>query len=149
MLKRSALAVLLALLPGAQALTPLPDGSAAFFAGEWSGSGTQGSYCYLDLAADGSGWVLFDGGSGDWRAARISWVNQRQSLQVTQISPQPMAPRLRVMPLEKFQLGTEFNQTLHLTWDGKGGGCYLQKLQASEGHLAAARAAIAGLSRGK
>lgn len=142
---RFSMAILLMAATGAQALTPLPDGSAAFFAGEWSGTGAQGSYCYLNLSADGSGMVMFDGGSGDWSAARIAWNNQRQSLKVTRIAPLAMLPRLRVMPLEKFQITTEFNQTLHLTWDGKSGGCYLQKLQLGEQHLAAARATVEGL----
>ena len=55
----------------AHALTPLPDTSPSFFSGEWAGAGEQGTYCYLNLSADGWGWVLIDGGAGDWLGARM------------------------------------------------------------------------------
>jgi hypothetical protein len=133
----------------AQALTPLPDNSPGFFAGEWAGTGAHGSYCYLKLTADGWGWVLIDGGSGDWLVARMKWRNRQQALQVERIIPLPASPQLRVMPLEKFVLASTFNQSLRLTWSTQPGDCQLQKVETTAGHLVRARGAIEGLLSGE
>lgn len=129
----------------AHAVTPLPDSSPGFFAGEWAGSGEDGTYCYLSLSADGWGWVLIDGGSGDWLGARMQWHNRKQALQVEKIIPLPASTQLRVMPLEKFVLSSGFNQSLRLTWNEKSGGCYLQKIETTARHLIRARSTIDGL----
>jgi len=132
----------------AKALTPLPDNSSSFFSGEWAGTGNYGAYCYLNLSADGWGWVLIDGGTGDWLGARMQWRNQQQSLQVEQIIPLRESPQLRVMPLEKFVLSSGFNQSLKLTWNEPSGGCQLQKIETSARHLLGARKAIESLMPG-
>jgi hypothetical protein len=72
------LLLLLGLLGNANALTPPPDNSTGFFAGEWTGNGEHGAFCYLNLVADGTGLVLIDAGSGDWLGARMQWRNSRQ-----------------------------------------------------------------------
>ncbi|HAR38102.1 MAG: hypothetical protein A2X56_10570 [Nitrospirae bacterium GWC2_57_13] len=95
------LVILFAWLGTAHALTPLPDSSPVFFAGEWAGTGEQGAYCYLNLSADGWGWVLIDGGAGDWFGARIQWRNRQQSLQVEKIIPLTASTQRRIMPLAK------------------------------------------------
>lgn len=142
------LVIAFAWVGGASALTPLPDNSPGFFAGEWAGAGSQGSYCYLNLSTDGSGWVLIDGGSGDWFAARMQWRNQRQSIQVETIMPANASPRLRVMPLEKFGLISGINQSLRLTWNDPAGGCHLQKLEITAQHLQGARKTAESLLQG-
>ena len=123
----------------ANALTPLPDNSPGFFSGEWAGTGHHGAYCYLNLSADGSGWVLIDAGAGDWLGARMQWRNQQQALHVEQITPLPASPQLRVLPLEKFVLSSGFNQSLKLTWNDPSGGCHLQKTDTAARHLLGAR----------
>ena len=143
------LLLLFAWLGTAHALTPQPDASPGFFAGEWAGSGEHGSYCYLNLSPDGRGWVLIDGGSGDWLGARMQWHNQLQTLQVEKIFPLSASARLRVMPLEKFVLTTGFSQSLKLTWNEKSGVCHLQKIGTTEGHLVRARGTIDGLVQGE
>jgi hypothetical protein len=137
--------LLFACLGTAHALTPPPDNSPGLFAGEWAGNGEHGGYCYLKLGADGSGWVLIDGGAGDWLGARMQWHNQRQALQVDKIIPLVASARLRVMPLEKFLLGSGFNQSLKLTWNEQSAGCQLQKVDTTARHLDRARNAIEGL----
>ena len=136
---------LLAWWDSARAVTPPPDESPAVFAGEWAGTGKQGSYCYLNLDAGGGGWVLVDGGSGDWLGARIQWRNQRQSLQVEKITPLPSSPRYRVMPLQAFDLRSQFNLTLSLSWGSNSAGCQLQRIESSTRHLDSARSAIEAL----
>jgi len=132
----------------AKALTPLPDHSSSFFSGEWAGTGQQGAYCYLNLSTDGWGWVLIDGGAGDWLGARIQWRNQQQSLHVDRIVPVQSSPQLRVMPLETFALSSGFNQSLTLTWHEPSGGCQLQKIETSARHLFGARKTMESLRPG-
>jgi len=134
----------------ANALTPLPDNSPAFFSGEWAGNGGHGSYCYLKLNTDGWGWVLIDGGSGDWLGARLQWRNRQQTLQVEKIIPLSAAPRLRIMPLGKFVISSGFNQSLRLTWsDEQSSACQLQKLETTARHLDRARKAMESLLSGE
>jgi len=123
----------------------LPDESPAAFAGEWAGTGERGSFCFLNLDAGGGGWVLVDGGSGDWLGARIQWRNQRQALQVDKFIPLPSSPRYRVMPLQTFVLKTQFNQSLSLSWGTNFAGCQLQRIESSTRHLDSARSAIEAL----
>lgn len=139
------LALLLACLGTANALTPPPDNSPGFFAGEWAGTGEQGSYCYLKLNADGWGWVLIDGGAGDWQGARLQWRNRQQALQVGKIIPLATSVQLRIMPLEKFALGTGLNQSLKLSWSEPSGVCQMQKTETTARQLVRARGAIEGL----
>jgi len=143
------LVILFAWFETANALTPLPDSSPSFFSGEWAGTGEHGTYCYLNLSADGWGWVLIDGGSGDWLGARMQWRNRQQALQIEKIIPLQVSIQLRVMPLEKFVLSSGFNQTLRLTWNEKSGCCHLQKIGTTAQHLMRARRTIDGLQSGK
>lgn len=142
------LALVCVWLGTAKALTPLPDTSPGFFAGEWAGAGSQGSYCYLNLRVDGSGWVLIDGGTGDWLGARMQWRNQQQSLQVEHIIPLQASAQFRVMPLEKFVLSSGFNQSLTLTWNEPSGGCHLQKIDTTARHLLGARQTLESVRLG-
>ncbi len=132
----------------ASALTPPLDNSPGFFAGEWAGAGEQGSYCYVKLNADGSGWALVDGGAGDWQAARMQWRNRHQAVQVEKIVPLTASPQMRILPLGKFSLGGGFNRSLTLTWSEQSGACQLQRIEDLARHLGAARAAIEGISSG-
>ncbi len=141
----AAIALSCAFAVASLAASPPPDQSSAFFAGEWSGTGAQGSYCYLELAADGTGWVLLDGGSGDWLGARIRWHNQRQSLQVDDVVPLRASPARRIMSLEQVQLGGGFNQSLRLTSKSLPGGCDLQRVALQATRLDGARATVKGL----
>jgi hypothetical protein len=141
--------MIFALLGTANALTPLPDSSPGFFAGEWAGTGERGAYCYLNLGADGSGSVLIDGGSGDWLGARIQWRNVKQSLQIEKIIPLPASAQQRIMPLADFVLSSKFNQSLSLTWNKQSTGCQLQKIETLAHHLDRARFAINGLPQGE
>jgi len=142
------LALIIVWLGTAAALTPLPDPSPGFFSGEWAGNGQQGAYCYLNLSADGWGWVLIDGGTGDWLGARMQWRNQQQSLHVEQVIPLQASAQLRVLPLEKFVLSSGLNQSLKLTWNEPSGGCHLQKLDTVARHLLGARKTLEGLISG-
>ena len=142
-------AATLALIKTACALTPLPDESLGFFAGEWAGAGEQGAYCYLNLDARGRGWVLIDGGAGDWLGARIHWRNQHQSLQIEKIAPLRASTELRVTPLSSFSLANDFNQSLRLAWGHGASGCQLQKIDASADHLVQARGTLERLRRAK
>lgn len=145
------LMLLLGSVGSASALTPLPDNSPEFFAGEWVGAGENGSYCYLTLgtAADGVllGTVLVDGGSGDWLGAQVRWRNQQQRLVVEAITPLPFSAERRIMPMERFELRTGLNQSLSLHWNAHVAGCQLQKLDAMARHLGRARAAFEGPSQ--
>ena len=132
----------------AKALTPLPDTSPGFFSGEWAGTGHHGAYCYMSLSPDGRGWVLIDGGTGDWFGARMQWRNQQQSLQVEQIIPLQASPQRRILPLEKFVLSSGFNQSLQLTWNDPSGGCHLQKTDTAARHLLGARKTLESLLPG-
>lgn len=139
------LVLLLAGLATAVAASPPIDNSRGYFAGEWAGTGAQGMYCYLNLGTDGSGWVLVDGGSGDWQGAVIQWRNQGQSLQIDKTTPLAFSTRLRLMPLQKFAIGGGFNQSLQLTVNSQTGACHLQKIATTANHLLRAREAIEGL----
>jgi len=143
------LVMLLAWMETANALTRLPDSSPSFFSGEWAGTGEQGTYCYLNLSADGWGWVLIDGGTGDWLGARMQWYNQQQALQVVKSIPLPFSSHRRIMPLEKFVLRSGFNQSLSLTWNAQSSGCQLQKIETTADHLNRARSLIDGLPQGE
>lgn len=116
-------------------LSQAPD----FFAGEWTGTGPQGSYCYMALRPDGSGHVMVNGGAGDWMGAGIRWQNQRESLRVTQLTPWPVKPRLRTMALASFVLQSGFNQSLRLQWRAPDQACELQRQTQSERQLERAR----------
>lgn len=140
-------AVTLALLRTAGALTPLPDESLGFFAGEWAGAGEQGAYCYLNLDGRGRGWVLIDAGAGDWLGARIHWKNKHQALLVEKITPLRASAELRVMSLASFSLASGFNQSLRLAWGHGSSGCQLQKTAVSADHLAQARSTLERLRR--
>jgi len=143
------LATFLVWLTVTQAQAPPPDSSPGYFSGEWAGTGEYGSYCYVMLTADGSGWVLMDGGAGDWRGAQVQWRNRLQSLQIERTIPLIASPQRRIMPLEDFSLGGGFNQSLSLTSTEPRGGCQLQKIETTAQHLAAARSAIEGLRLGE
>jgi hypothetical protein len=133
----------------ATALSPPLDSSLDFFAGEWAGTGAQGSYCYLDLRADGWGWLLVDGGGGDWLGARIQWHNRQQSLQVDKIAQIQNSIELRVMQLKQFVLVSEFNQSLRLTWKESPAGCELQLVAPTAAHLSRARETVKSLRPAK
>jgi len=136
-------------LGGASALTPPPDTSLGFFSGEWAGTGEGGSYCYLNLSADSRGFVLIDGGAGDWLGARVQWRNRQQTLQVEEVIPLPVSTQRRIMPLKAFVLRSGFNQSLSLTWNVQSSGCQLQKIETTTRHLNRARNAIEGLLQGE
>ena len=133
----------------ASALTPLPDTSPAAFAGEWAGTGEQASYCYVQLGADGWGWVLVDGGAGDWLGARIQWRNRQQRLQVDKVIPAAVSTQLRIMPLKTMVLRSGFNQSLSLTWDERLTACQLQRIEVTARRLDRARSALDGLQTGE
>jgi hypothetical protein len=143
------LVMIFAWLVPANALTPLPDSSPSFFSGEWAGTGEQGTYCYLNLSADGWGWVLIAGGAGDWLGARMQWRNQQQALQVVKIIPLPFSSQRRIMPLTIFVLRSGFNQSLSLTWNAQSSSCQLQKIETTADHLNRARSLIDGLPQGE
>jgi hypothetical protein len=143
------LVLLFACLGTANALTPLLDSSPSFFSGEWAGTGEQGTYCYLNLSADGWGWVLIDGGAGDWLGARLQWRNLQQALQVEKIIPLPASTERRIIPLAKFVFRSGFNQTLILTWNARSTGCQLQKIETMARHLNRARSIIDGMPQGE
>lgn len=142
------LALVCVWLGTARALTPLPDTSPGFFAGEWAGTGPHGAYCYLNLSADGWGWVLIDGGTGDWLSARMQWRNQQQSIQVEHIIPLQTSAQLRIVPLEKFVLSSGLNQSLNLTWNEPSCGCHLQKIDTAARHLLGARKTLESVRPG-
>lgn len=137
--------LLLACLGSVGARTPPLDTSPGFFTGEWSGAGGQGSFCYLQLNADGGGWVLVDGGSGDWQSAKILWRNRRQVIQVDAVLPVPAAPRLRILPLEHVGLSSGFNQSLTLAWNPLYTPCELLKIETTARQLKRSRSALESL----
>ncbi len=120
---------------GAQA--PPPDQSAALFAGEWAGIGEGGTHCYLKLDSNGRGWVLIDAGAGDLLGAQLRWHNQRQSLQIDEITPIAASPRLRTMSLAKLNLFSGFNRSLKL--EVPSGTCQMQRTSVSADQLSHAR----------
>jgi hypothetical protein len=109
-----------------QALTPLPDGSPAFFAGDWIGTGANDQFCFIRLRPDGVGTVLVSGASGDWLGASIRWRNQRQSIVLVDVSALPAEPRRRLMPLSRLALRSGINRTIHLKLNEDIPGCELQ-----------------------
>lgn len=141
--------LLFSCLGSVNALTPVPDSSPSFFSGEWAGAGEQGAYCYLNLSADGWGWVLIDGGGGDWLGAQVQWHNSRQSLQVEKIIPLATSSQRRIMPLATFILRSGFNHSLHLTWNKQLTGCEMQKVKTMKNNLNRARNSINGLLQGE
>jgi hypothetical protein len=138
---------LLAGLPPAGALTPLPDTTPGFFAGEWAGAGEQGGYCYMTLDVDGSGVVLIDGGSGDWLGARMRWHNERQALVVDRVLPMPFSAQHRVMPLPAFTIRSGLNQSLGVSWSARALACQMQKIDAATRHLEQARSALQSMNK--
>ncbi len=124
----------------ARAQSPPPDASPRFFAGEWTGTGDQGAFCYIKFELDGTARVLVDAGSGDWLGARIHWRNQQQSLQVTSTAPMRSSPRLRVMPLPALTLTSRFNASLQLRWNARTPPCMLQRADDAARKLQGARA---------
>lgn len=120
---------------GAQA--PPPDQSPAFFAGEWAGIGDGGTHCYLKLDSNGRGWALIDAGAGDLLGAQLRWHNQRQRLQIDEITPIAASPRLRTMPLAKLTLVSGFNRSLKL--EVPSGTCQMQRTSVSADQLSHAR----------
>jgi hypothetical protein len=141
-------AILLGGIGSAHAQSPPPDGSVAAFAGEWIGTGEQGSFCFVKLVADGSGQVMIDGGSGDWLAARIRWRNEQQALRVDQVVPAPASVQKRIMPLQRLALHSGFNQSLVLTWSDRHAGCQMQRADLSAKRLARARDLVEKLPTG-
>lgn len=145
MTMRYLIGVLLAivLVQPAFSLTPLPDSSPKFFAGEWTGVGEQGTYCYLNLSADGRGLALIDrDGVGNWFGARIQWRNRQQTVDVERIIPLPASPQLRILPLSTLSLQTGFNQSLQLSWGKPSDSCHLQKIETTADRLMQARRTI-------
>jgi hypothetical protein len=136
---------LFALFGSVHAQSPPPDNSPGYFSGEWTGTGEHGSYCYLKLKIDGVGWVLIDGGAGDWSGAGIQWRNRHQSLQVDKIVPLRASTQRRLMPLEDFVLRSEFNHSLSLTWSAPSGSCHLQRIESTARQLSRARRVIMDL----
>jgi hypothetical protein len=125
------------------ALTPLPNSSPEFFAGEWAGSGEHGTYCYLNLSADGRGWALIDrDGVGNWFGAKIQWRNRQQTLEVEQVTPLPASPQLRILPLSALSVQTGFNQSLQLSWGKPSDSCHVQKIETTADRLTQARGTI-------
>jgi len=140
--------LVVALVGSASALTPLPNSAPEFFAGEWAGIGEHGTYCYLNLSADGRGWALIDrDGVGNWFSARIHWRNRQQTLEVERVIPLPAAPQLRILPLDTLSLQTGFNQSLQLSWGKPSDSCHLQKVETAADRLTQARRTIERLPR--
>lgn len=137
------LAIILACIGNVGAQAPPPDQSADLFAGEWAGIGEGGTHCYLKLDVNGRGWVLIDGGAGDLVGAHLRWHNQRQGLQIDQITPIVASPRLRTMPLTQLNLLSGFNRSLKL--EVPSGTCQLQRTNVSAYQLAHARDVVAKL----
>ena len=135
----AAIALMVATVADTGALTPAADTSAAYFAGEWTGVGERGAACYLNLSADGRGWVLVDAGAGDWMGASMVWRNNQQALVVDQAIPLAASARLRTMPLEKFTLSSGMNQSMKLVWREASGVCLLQRTETTADQLARAR----------
>lgn len=137
-----ALCLFFACLGSANALTPLPDTTPAAFVGEWEGSAEQGAYCYLKLNADGRGWVLIDGGTGDWLGAQLIWRNQQQSLLLEKITPLEQSARLRLAPLPKVVVRSGFHPSLTLKWNARQATCQLHIVGSLERRREQARHVI-------
>ncbi len=136
-------------MPSASAQSPPLDNSPSVFSGEWTGTGERGSYCYVKLGVDGTGWVLVDAGAGDWSGAKVEWQNRQQSLRIGKIVPLRASAQRRLMPLERFELRSEFNQSLSLSWTTPGCSCHLQRIETTESRLNRARSAIVDLPPGE
>ena len=109
-----------------QALTPLPESSSAFFAGDWIGTGSRDVFCFMRLQTDGIGTVLINGASGDWLGASIRWRNQRQRIVLIEAHPLLANPHRRLRPLSQLSLSSGINQTIQLKLDGDLPVCELQ-----------------------
>jgi hypothetical protein len=123
--------VLFALLGGlaltsSQALTPVPDSTAAFLVGDWIGMGAGDAFCFMRLRPDGSGTVFVSGASGDWLGATIRWRNQRQRIVLIGFGPLPAEPQRRMMPLAQLVLNSGINQTIQLKSSENTPTCELQ-----------------------
>lgn len=127
----------LACIGSAGAQAPPPDHSAALFAGEWGGTSEGGAHCYLKLDSNGRGWVLIDAGAGDLLGAQLRWHNQRQRLQIDEITPIAASPRLRTMPLARLNLFSGFNRSLKL--EAPSVTCQMQRTSVSAYQLSHAR----------
>lgn len=112
------------------ALTPPLDNRPSFFAGDWIGTGADDQLCFIRLQPDGNGTVLVSNASGDWLGARIRWRNQRQSMELIEVSPEvspfPAEPHRRLMPLSGLTLRSGINQTLQLKPGERSPVCELQ-----------------------
>jgi hypothetical protein len=112
------------------ALTPPLDNRPGFFAGDWIGTGAEDLFCFIRLQPDGNGTVLVSSASGDWLGARIRWHNQRQSMELIEVSPKvspfPAEPGRRLMPLSGLTLRSGINQTLQLRPGERSPLCELQ-----------------------
>lgn len=114
----------------APAQSPLPDGSPAFFSGDWIGTGAQDNFCFMRLHPDGMGTVLAMSASGDWLGARIRWRNERQRIVVMAVHPLPGDPHRRLAPLPRLSLSMGFGSTMHLEMDKGSPVCELQRRAA-------------------
>ncbi len=129
----------------AQAQSPPLDHSPGLFTGEWVGAGERGSYCYLNLNADGWGWVLVDAGTGDWLGARLQWRNRRQALEISSVIPLQAPIQWRVYPLQSLAFDAGFNASLRLTWSDQVAACQLKRVSVMAQHLERARRTIEAL----
>ncbi|MDZ4084698.1 MAG: hypothetical protein U1E10_17280 [Bdellovibrionales bacterium] len=69
--------------PLADALTPKPDTTPEFFAGEWIGLGPSNTFCRLSLDKSGRGALRVRSSTSRVSEIKIEkWVNQSQYLQV-------------------------------------------------------------------
>lgn len=134
----------------AQSLTPPLDSRPAFFAGDWIGTGSRDTLCFLRLQPDGSGTLLVGGASGDWQGARLRWRNQRQTIELLELSPLPADPSRRLMPLAPLTLHSGVNQTIQLMRGERLPLCELQRqidVQRRAGEAAALLAVPADASK--
>jgi hypothetical protein len=120
----------------AHAQSPPLDGSPAFFAGDWIGTGAQDNFCFMRLRADGSGTVLAMGAAGDWLGARFRWRNQQQNIVVMAVQPLPDDPRRRLAPLTQLSLSMGFGTTIHLTLNKNSPLCELQRRASVQRNMA-------------
>jgi len=141
-------ALVLLCIGNAGAQSPPPDRSNGLFAGEWAGVGEGSSHCYLKLEPNGQGWVLIDAGSGDLLGAQLRWHNQRQSLQIDEITSLVASPHLRTMPLTQLKLLSGFNQSLKLVWHASSGTCQMQRTTVSAYQLSQAREVLEKIKSG-
>lgn len=149
---RSAMLCVLSLLvlcggTGAVASPPL-DNSPGPWAGEWSGAGPLNAFCMVKLDPDGTGHMMLNGGHGDWRGARIRWVNRQQSVHVLASEPWASRPRQRTGPLTDAQLQSGLNLALALRW-GAGGAsvCHLQRTEDQARRSELARGVLIDLNK--